>query len=224
MGVEVQPLPDLVAACRVETERYLHGNPMREDACHEIIRRAVCERDEPAWQAFYDLYRGVVLAWVRRHPVSAGIEWNDDDWVTLAFERFWSSVGPERFAGFAGLAQLLQYLKLCAHSAVMDEARARRRALATSLDDAAPDGRPPTERLVIDGLVTAQLWQEVLTRTRDEAERVIAQECLGLGLKAREVQARHPTLFPTVRDVYRTDRNLSERLRRDATIRAYLQG
>ena len=36
------------------------------------------------------------------------------------------------------------------------------------------------------------------------------------------LQARHPELFPTVTDVYRTLRNLRERLARDPAIRAFL--
>ena len=50
----------------------------------------------------------------------------------------------------------------------------------------------------------------------------MARLCLAAGLKPREVQARHPALFPTVTNVYRTVRNLRERLARDPAIRAFL--
>ena len=222
MDIETMPSAALAAACRLETESYLRGEHLPGHACHELFRRAVRERDDDAWRALFAQYRPLVLAWVRRHPVAAGLDLADDDWVALTFARFFSAVGPGEFGTFAASAQLLQYLKLCAHSAVLDEARARRRAAAEPIDEALPDGRPHTEAEAIGEMAVRQLWRRIIDRANDEGERVVARLCLASGLKPSEVQARYPALFPAVTDVYRTVRNLRERLARDPAIRAFL--
>lgn len=222
-------LADLVTACREETSRFLRREPARDAFCWEITRRAVCERDQTAWQALVEQYRGLVLLWVRQHPAAAMIDEDDDHWVNRAFERFWGSVGPERFGHFAGLPQLLQYLKLCAHSTLMDEARARRRHRAESLSDEAlageralTDEAPDAEALAIEQVTAGDLWQAVAAETTGEAERLVAYLTFVQHLKPREIHARHPEHFAAVADVYRVTHNLKERLRRSPRIRRFL--
>jgi hypothetical protein len=224
LKVETLPLAIVAAACRLETDCYLRGEHAPGHACRELFRRAVRQRDDDAWRALFAQYRPLVLAWVRRHPAAAGLDLADDDWVALTFARFFGGVRPGEFGTFAAAAQLLQYLKLCVHSAVLDEARARRRTAAERLDEALPDRRPDVEAAAVDAEAARRLWEAIMARTSDEGERVVARLCLAGGLKPREVQARHPALFPAVTDVYRRLRNLRERLARDPAIRGVLAG
>src|SRR5215475_8520825 len=136
-------VPDLTSRCRDETARFRRGEPSDERYCFELIRRAVCNRDEIAWEVVLAQYRGMVLAWVRQHPTSSALGEEDDYWVTSTFERFWAAIGPERFGAFPGLAAVLRYLKMCTHSVLIDETRARRSVETASLEDAdqETDGR-----------------------------------------------------------------------------------
>ena len=73
MGVQLvdvrrMPLAQLALQCREETEKFLRREPSRDLFCLEIFRRAICDRVQPAWAAVFAQYRGMVLAWVRRHP------------------------------------------------------------------------------------------------------------------------------------------------------------
>ncbi|MHB8644502.1 MAG: sigma-70 RNA polymerase sigma factor region 4 domain-containing protein [Thermomicrobiales bacterium] len=224
MDVRRIPLAELVAACRVETERFLRREPSRDAFCLEIVRRAICDRDQQAWTAVFAQYHGMVLAWVRRHPVSRSTHEDDAFWVNRTFDRFWAAIGPERFDAFPNMAALLRYLKLCAHSVLLDEMRARDAAGREPLTDQVAESieTPDVAEAALGQLAGSDLWEVIVAEMQDEAERRVAYCCFVLDLKPREVQERHPQLYATVDDVYRIKRNLLERLRRSARIRAFL--
>ncbi len=218
------PLAELVGTCRAETERFLRREPSRDAFCLELFRRAVCDRDQPAWDAVFAQYRGMVLSWVRRHPVAATTREDDDYWVNRTFDRFWTAVGPERFGDFPSMAALLRYLKLCAHSVLLDEMRARAATSTEGLDDRVAEsiGTPDVADAAIGQLAGGDLWAVIVAEMQDDAERGVAYCCFVLDLKPREVRERHPQLYATVDDVYRIKRNLLDRLRRNAQIRTFL--
>lgn len=224
MDVRQAPLAELVVACRVETERFLRREPSRDAFCFEIIRRAVCDRDQRAWAAVFAQYRGMVIAWVRRHPASVSTNEDDEFWVNRTFDRFWTAIGPERFGAFPNMASLLRYLKMCTHSVLLDEARARSVAPSEALPAQAAEDivAPDVADVAVGQLAVSALWAAIGAQMQDEAERRVAYLCFVLDLKPREVHERHPELFPTVADVYRIKRNLLDRLRRNPEIRAFL--
>jgi hypothetical protein len=107
---------------------------------------------------------------------------------------------------------------------LLDEARARRAASLTSLEEM-PDTAPaPTtaEGSVVGQLAGEQLWETVLRELHDETERVVAYLSFARDLKPAEIFERHPRLYESVGDVYRIKRNVVERLRRSPEVRAFL--
>jgi hypothetical protein len=218
------PLATITARCREETARFLRREVTEDAFCFELFRRAVVDRATAAWEAIYEQYRGIVLAWVRRHPMAAAIDEDDAYWINRTFERFWGAVGPERFVAFPGMAALLRYLKMCAHSVLMDEMRVRHGSrLAPLTDEDAEIGTSPdTAGAVISSLAGSALWDVIQAALPDETERQVAYCCFALDLKPREVYERHHDLFGSVDDVYRIKRNLLDRLRRNPEIRAFL--
>ena len=216
-------LAALAERCREETLRFLRGQDRSDAYCFEIFKRAVVGRDDAAWEAIMSQYRGIVLAYVGQHTAAAVLRESDDYWLNRAFQRFWSAVGPERFSAFPDLPALLKYLKLCVHSVLLDEVRARR--VAVSLDEI-PEVTPSAadaERAVLSELSGQQLWQTIKRELHDEAEEKVAFLSFARDLKPGEIAERHPTLFGSVADVYRIKRNIIERLRRSPEIRAFLR-
>ncbi len=224
MAFSELPLVELARRCREETVRFLRGEPRDDAFCFEIFQRAVVGRSDDAWEAIVFQYRGIVLACVRQHTVAAVLHEPDDYWVNRALQRFWGAVTAERFSQFPDLAALLKYLKLCVHSVLMDEVRARRASSSVSLDDiseATPE-RADAEKTVLGNLSGQQLWAAISREVQDEAEEKVAFLSFARDMKPGEIAERYPTLFESVSDVYRVKRNLIERLRRSAEIRAFL--
>src|SRR5215210_3760781 len=227
MELRRMSLAEVARMCREETAKFLHRLPSRDEFCYELLRRAIGERDQAAWDAVFAQYRGVVLAWVRQHPAGSAVREDDEYWVNRTFERFWSAVGPERFALFPNLATVLRYLKMCAHSVLLDAVRAlgpqppvplTEQAVATG----AAGGVVDAEAVAAGEVAVQELWRAIDGELHDEAERTVAHLCLVLDLKPREVYERHPDRFADVADIYRVKRNLLERLRRSPAIRRFL--
>ena len=224
MTLREVPLRELANRCREETLRFLRGEPREDAFCFEVFERAVARRDDAAWEAIMTQYRGIVLAYVGQHTAPTMMREPDDYWVNRAFQRFWSAVGPERFSQFPDLAALLKYLKLCVHSEVMDEVRARKAGSVTSLDDLGETAAAPnnSERSALGKLAAEELWAAVLREMQDEAEQVVAYLSFARDVKPAEIFRRYPRLYGSVADVYRIKRNVIERLRRSEEVRAFL--
>lgn len=218
------PLLELAHRCREETNRFLRGEDRDDSFCFQIFERAVVQRDSDAWEAIVIQYRGIVLAYVAQHTAAAMLRESEDYWVNRAFQRFWGAIGPDRFGQFPDLPALLRYLKLCVHSVVLDEMRARRAGSVTSLDEV-PDTMPSktdAEHSVLGKLAGEQLWAAIARELQDEAEEKVIFLSFARDLKPAEIVERHPELFASVADVYRVKRNVIERLRRSAEIRGFL--
>jgi hypothetical protein len=198
------------------------------DASLDLFRRAICACDGAAWESLMTQYHALVLSWIRQGANAVADAEDDDYWVTRTFTRFWAAIGPERFDQFAGIPSLLQYLKLCARSVLLDEARARQASRWETLDGCVARGEDVADTasdaatLVIDRLAGHALWDAVLCALQDDDERRVAYCSFVLGLTPREIFARHPGRYPNVADVYRVKRKALERLRRSREIRAFL--
>ena len=221
MDVRLATLPELARLCQQETAQYLRREVSRDEYCLELLRRAIVERDQVAWDAIVRQYRVMVLSWLRKGYGSAMRAEDDDHWVNRTFERFWLAVGAERFASFPTLASLLQYLKQCAITALLDDARqvSRHRIDERIAEWTAttPDPEPST----IDALAQRDLWQLIFAEAQDDAERAVAHGSFVLGLKPGEIHDRHPQHFASTAEVYRVKRNLIDRLRRNPAIRDF---
>lgn len=220
MDVRLAAVADLARLCREETGRYLRREPSRDEFCLELLRRAIVAGDQDAWAAIVAQYRGMILSWLRKGYGTAMRAEDDDHWVNRTFERFWQAVGPERFASFPGLATLLQYLKQCAITAILDDARQQARHRADE-HAAPPTAAADPEPLALDALARDDLWRLVAAEAQGEAERVVARESFILDLKPGEIHARHPRLFASAAEVYRAKRNLLDRLRRSPALRDF---
>lgn len=193
-----------------------------EAAALELVSRAIRNGDDAAWQAFVSEYSRLVLAHIRRLPSYAFVCEDDDYWLNRTFQRFAQAVRPERLDQFPTLAALLGYLKLCAQSALLDEMRVRRARPTVSLEQLseAAEAHVGFEESVVQRLSAQELWDAVMQALPNEADRLIVRLSFRDGCKPGEIHARHRDRFPSVADVYRTKRNVVERLRRDARLRA----
>lgn len=223
-GVMALSLAAVVARCREETGKFLRREAYDERFCWELLRRAICDRLDEAWAAVFEQYRHLVLGWLRHHPARAGAGESDELWLNRVFERFWRSIGPEEFLAFPHLAALLRYLQTCVHGVLVDAARAQQTRLrAASNERAQPVLREDGPGSIVARLSGEALWAVIEAEAHAGAELLVARCCFVQDLKPREIYERHPEVFASVADVHRIKRNLLERLRRNETIRAFLE-
>jgi DNA-directed RNA polymerase specialized sigma24 family protein len=188
---------------------------------YELMRRAICHRDDDAWSAVVARYTRMVQGWVRQYPGGPRPD-EDDARVNRAFERFWRAIGPDRFDRFVNLAALLAYLKMCAMTVVLDEVRATRHQRQVSLDRllaedaefggaAAPDD---LEADVASRFSGRAVWRLIESALPQPTDRLLVYLSFVAGLPPAAIAQRYPTQFPTAADVYRRKALVLERLRR----------
>lgn len=185
---------------------------------YELFRRAVVEQDGDAWGEISVSYRTMMIGWARRCQVADITGECYEDLADEALARAWKALTPERFSQFPSLAALLAYLRTCVQATVIDAARAR-----TTYERVAARADHPTsaqpDQTVLERLDSAELWRLASSQATTEAERVVLRERFVFDLPPRVIQARHPALFPEVRKIYETIRNLCDRMRRNQDLR-----
>jgi len=199
---------------------------LSDDEALQFFRLAIAQSDPDAWETIVAKYGPLVQHWVRQHPSAAALHEDDQYWVVRSFERFWLALRPDRLDRFTELAAVLQYLKMCVHSVVVSDLRARAPMPALSgvewagADEAGANVEDP-EQEVVDRAARVDFWRTVNGLLLNETERLLLYLNFVLGLPPREIQARAPEQFPSVADVYRVKRNVLERLRRSPRICAF---
>jgi hypothetical protein len=212
-------ITELARCCSEETTKFLKQNISNDRYCLELFRRAITKRDDDAWICIYQQYSPLVLTWVNQHQSATPLLGQDGSapLVNAAFAKFSQALTPAKMDNFDSLAAVLKYLKMCVHSVVADEVRARQARQyeeALELMEHEPATDDPADS-VISNLSAQGLWQVIQEELNGEDERVLIYLAYIHGMKPSEISSQNRRLFPTVDDVYRIKRNVLERLRRN---------
>lgn len=211
-------VPDLTAHCRTEAERFRAGQPHDDRYALELFHRAVAGRDDEAWESICRIYRDHMIAWCRRSGVG---EDDIEEFLNVAWAKFWTHYSPDKLRAAGTLAGVLTYLRMCVRSVVLDAERCRTHA--TDLDAAGdlPTDQPSPDDRCADNDQAQTIWRRVTQRLHDQREVLLMSLIYQAGLRPAEVYARHPGLFAGIGEVYRINRNILDRLRRDPELRAW---
>lgn len=220
-------LAGIAHRCSKETSLFFRRQDYDPTFCYELFRRAILESDQQALAFLYTQYSPLVAGWVERHTGYRSTGEEVQYFVNRAFEKMWKAVPPERFHRFPDLKSLLRYLKMCTHSAIVDQARAAERNILDEELDELPAASISTstsaEEATINHLQHQAFWSLIVERLNNRQEELVVLGSFILALKPRELYARFNTSFDSVQEVYRTKQNVLDRLRRDDQLRHLLQ-
>lgn len=209
---------ELAELCARETHRYFHEKQHDPGFCFELFRRALKLGDQVAWEAVYVQYKPIIAGKIKQH---SGFQTTNEDvefFLNGAFTKMFKAIPPEKFDGFDSLAALVQYLKACAFSMILDYNRASQAADLLEMDESLErrvPHEPSPEKRVTEELTSQQLWTEVAKRTLNRKERLVLEGLFALELKPRELYERHRSDFESVAEIYRIKQNVLARLSRD---------
>lgn len=213
-------MPGLADRARAAEHCFRNGQASDDVAGLELFRRAIDEGDQAAWHAVLDVYRPLLVARAGQRLIRGLVVEDDGFCVDRAFQRFWAATRRGRCQHFKDLPAVFRYLHLCLGSVLLDEARARRRKAAVSLDDVPPEAclsADPAAQ-VIGRIARRELWRAIDRELGDADQRLVARLSFVAGLTPREILARHPDKFQDAFAVYRVKRALLDRLRRSPVI------
>jgi hypothetical protein len=207
-------LTALATQCLWETDHDRRGKPFTDSSCLELFRRAIVEDDHEARLWVQHCFGGLMGGWLHCHPQreAACHLQSEETYMALAFERFWQASTSNQRLAFNRLAAALQYLHASLHGAIMDTLRANARLREVPLPRPGLADEPYAE----DPLESQPLWESIQPLLVNERERRIFYLLYCCGLKPREVVIRCPQEFAEVKEIYRLNINIIERLRRNS--------
>ncbi len=205
-------LPVLAEYCLSELNSYRHGVPASNQYGLELLRRALLQRDPLAWEAVQQCFKETLLRWMERHSLrSVACRFDsEENYVALAFARFWQATAGNQAIEFKTLGAALRYLRASLHGTILDTLRAYSRPQEVSLPEAGEAGEPLAQERA-DG---RQLWEVIRSLIPNERELRVAYLLFNCGLKPREIVHFCPQEFSQVEEIYRLRRNIVDRLLR----------
>ena len=213
-------ISELVERCRTEAKRYRQTQQLDQTYGFELFRRALAEGDEAAWAAVYAQYENLVAKWVQAYLARLSLEASAEDFVNEAFARLWRyGTIPETAEQLDEIGKCLSYLKKCAWSAIEDHRRWQEKdALSRGEDldnhwDLAGNEIVPEDQVAKDEML-AQLGRVLAKIIQTEQECLVAEESWIYDQPPRQIQARYPEHFTTVKEVHQIKHNLLKRLKR----------
>ena len=225
--MDVQGLAD---RCR-EHEKLFRQDSARSDPqfCFELFRRALAEKSQQAWTCIVAQYHDQVERWILSFRAIPGGYLDLEDFVNEAFFRFWRAPAVIQILRRppAALSQLLQYLKKCAISAVLDAARRPgSQTEPLSLDEMPRPTRPADVRSLENLFDQREAVSKIHTIFRDslktQEEEIVFLHRFTLNQKAAAIQREFPDIFPDAARVHRVTENLLKRFRRIGDLREAL--
>jgi hypothetical protein len=207
-------LPELAAQCLRELGNYHRGEPCTDAYGLELLRRATFQDNQEAWAWVQHCFGGMVRGWLRRHPkreVACRLE-SDENYVAQTFERFSQATAFNQRVEFSTLAAALQYMRASLNGVILDMLRAYARPGEISL----PGPGEPGEPLVEDSTDNGEVWETLQMILSNPREQRLAYLLFHCGLKPREIIRFCPQEWSDVQEIYRIQRNIMERLLRDA--------
>ena len=197
-------------------ERQLHRRkaPSDDRYCVEILRRALVEQSDEAWTILQQCFSETIRNWIRGHPSSdvALLRDSEENYIAQTFSRFWYAVRDQRLE-FTSLYAALRYLHATLNGIMMDTLRYHLRERSREVPF--PEPGCSQEPIAEDSMDSRSIWNSIQLLLPDERERRLAYLLYYCGLKPRDVVMRCSGEFDDVKEIYRLNHNIVERLRRN---------
>lgn len=221
-AVNQMDLASLGRRCSDEIQRFRRKEAFDDQYCLEIFRRAILQRVELAWALLQQRFDETVRIWLRSHPSYelALHRDSEENYVALTFSRFWYAVREQQI-DFPTLYAALSYLHGTLNGLLIDMLRSRALAREVALPEANSAQEPSFVQEINDEQSMWQSLQEFLQNPRERRLMYLLYYC---GFKPREVAARWPQEFQSVKEIYNMNHTVLERLRRNRDRLRWLLG
>ena len=206
-----------------ELQRHRCKQPFDDRYCLEILRRALVEQSDEAWSVLQQCFSESIRGWLRSHPSRdvALLHDTEENYIAQTFSRFWYAV-RDQYIEFATLYSVLSYLHATLNGIITDTLRSRLRLRIREVPLPEPGSceDPSTE----DRMSIESLWDCIQSLLPDKRERRLAYLLYHCGLKPREIVVRCSQEFDDVKEIYRLNHNIVERLRGNRDRLRYVPG
>ena len=202
----------LADRCSEEIKLHRRRETYDDRYCLEIFRRAIVQRVDQAWSVLQQHFGATVRIWLHSHASKdvALLRDSEENYIAQTFSRFWYAVRDQHLE-FTSLNSALSYLHATLNGILMDTLRSHLRSKEVPI----PEPGASEELLLASPVDGSAIWQSIQSLLSDQREQRVAYLLYYCGLKPREIVIRCPEEFDDIKEVYRLNHNIVERLRRN---------
>jgi hypothetical protein len=204
-----------------ELQRLRFQGPSDDRFALEIVRRALVEQTDEAWSTLQQYFGETIKVWIRCHPSrDHALQYDsEENYIAQTFSRFWYAMRSQQVE-FTTLPAALAYLHATLGGVMTDTLRFHSRSREVPFTES----EASHELTVEEPLENECLWEGMQKLLYDEHERRLFYLLYSCGLKPREIVLHCPQEFAEVQDIYRLNKTIVERLRRNSARLRYLWG
>ena len=197
-----------------ELQQHRWKEPFDDRYCLEVLRRAIFEQTDEAWSVLQQCFSETIRNWIRSHPSRdvALLRDSEENYIAQTFSRFWYAVRDQHLE-FATLYAALSYLHATLNGIIMDTLRSHLRLCSREVPF--PEPGCSQEPVSEEPSGSRSIWNSIQPLLPDERERRLAYLLYYCGLKPRDIVIRCSQEFDNVKEIYRLNHNIVERLRRN---------
>jgi hypothetical protein len=180
----------------------------------DLLHRALGQHSDEAWSQLEHYFSQFIRKWLHCHPSRdvALLRDSEENYIAQTFSRFWYAVHTQELE-FTTVYAALRYLRATLNGLLIDTLRCHLRGRAREVP--IPMEGSSLEVLAQDSMDEQSIWQSIESLLHDERERRLAYLLYYCGLKPRDIVARCSQEFDNVKEIYRLNHNIIERLRRN---------
>ena len=185
----------------------------------ELLRYALVEPTEEARSVLQQCFSETVRVWIYSHPRRdvALLRNSIENYMAQTFARFWNAVHDQHIE-FPTLPAALSYLRATLNGIIMDTLRSRSRETPFLVSAC------PQELAAEDAIDSRSTWNCIESLLPDKRERRLAYLLYCCGLKPRDIVKHCAEEFDDVKEIYRLNYSIIEKLRRSQGCLRHLPG
>ena len=216
-------LTTLAELCKYELKLYRCNESTNDRYCLELFRRAVVEHTDQAWSLLQECFSETVRSWIRSHPNRdvALLHDSEENFIAQTFSRFWYAMHYQHVE-FSTLCAALRYLRATLNGILIDTVRLHLRL--QSREVSLPEPNSSKEPVAEEPVESENIWKSIESLLSGDREKRIMYLLYCCGLKPREIVIRCSKEFDDVKEIYRLNHNIVERLRRNKDQLRYILG
>jgi hypothetical protein len=159
-----------------------------DEYCLELLRQAILQEDQDAWQVVQQCLKEAVKGWLDCHPrkVEACRLDSEEHYIAQAFACFYQAAS-QRQGALSQLSSAMLYLRMSLNSAILGMLRASARPLKLSELDSSTTAR--------------EAWEMLKKMSLNDREQRIAYLLFHCGLGPKEIAHAFPEEFHDVREI-----------------------
>ena len=233
------PLFTIARLCEQETARFWQKRPHDPRYCYALWQRAIVDialneteeasSQSEAWAFLYRVYARQVRLWVKGHRYFPELGMSDVDLADLVWEKMWVSFArdKEKFDRFPqepkrGVPALLDYLKTCVRSVLIDELKRSSNDKPLDEVDNEVSMKLPSLEEIRSFEESYQMkekedrfWACTVRRLKDDKEKIVIAAMFIEGLPPRKIALAYPQQFKSAQEVSRIKNRVMRRLKKD---------